>query len=206
MAKFTVSPEFKKFAAKNQDKFNEAIAAEKQVRGSGLPVGTIGTAIISDGEAKTTDKGVPYCKLIATVVEPEEYAGRTFWCAYQQFSADAKGNTPEMKVAWFLDRCENLGLEREAREQMDAPYEALEILINEPHYISFEVKPPRGDFEQFDCVGTVAPDSVTNEEAAEVVSYLGRKHRVLSVNGDTMELVEIATGKKREVESSELDD
>src|SRR5690606_5972839 len=179
MAKSKVSSDFVTFQQKNSHKFEDAKTAEKQTRGIPMPVGTTGVAVIVDARADRAKSGEkrPYVAVEISVIEPEQYKGQKVTGAIHVIF-DSEAMTAADRWAMMLDDLENMGLSRETREQHGDDIAAcFDELLNEPHYVTFEVKEGYKGRKEIQCFATAPPAGVSSERRCE---YMGVEYEILS--------------------------
>lgn len=221
MSKSKVSDAFRNFETRNQHKLEDARKEEKQSRGNPLPVGYIGTGVISDCKADISKKGDPYLTVEAEVVNDPDYEGKTVTAAVRVLK-DTDKQTQADALANFLDELEDMGLSRTTRETkgMDACFDEL---LSTPHYVSISVTANKytSDGKGVKCFAVTAPDGSgrgpTAEESTPVKEeddekykdlnqciYLGKPHYVMEDNEDgTFNIMSVKTKKLREDISSD---
>lgn len=204
MSKSKVSNDFNKFYTKSAAAFDEAKKAEKQVRGIPVPTGTTGTAVISDFTADRAKGGEqnPFIAVEITVILPEEYRGKKFTGAIHSIY-DSDKMTAAGRMAIALDDLEDMGLSREVRENHKSPQELADDLLEESHYVTFEVKEGYKGRKECKCYACPAPDGVNNKE---IVLYMGGKYEVVSRDGDKITIRNVNDpSKTRTVDANEVE-
>lgn len=221
MLKSKVSDAFASFESRNTHKLEDARKQEKQSRGNPLPVGYMGTAIISDGNADISKAGVPYAVVNVTVVNDPEYEGKSCAGAVRNFK-DTEKQTAADAYANFLDELEDMGLSRESRETKNIS-ECLDELLATPHYVTIHVEANKQtrDGKQVKCFAVATPDSSGRAPTAETpitppseddeqykdleqCTYLGKPHYIMKDNEDgTFDIMSVKTKKLREDISSD---
>lgn len=211
-----VSDAFAAFESRNNHKLADARKEEKQSRGNPLPVGFVGTGVISDARADVAKgSGHPYGTVEVTVVNHPSFEGKTCTGAIRIFK-DTDKQTKEEAYANFLDDLEDMGLSRETRESSDLAGCFKELLAT-PHYVSITVTENTytQDKKQVKCYAVPSPDgsgrAATADSVASVedsddkykdcdkVMYLEKPHYVVKDNEDgTYDLVSCKTKKERQ--------
>lgn len=198
-----VSKDFDKYYAKNATSFDDSKKAEKQVRGIPVPIGTTGTAVISDFTADRAKGGEqnPFIAVEITVVLPEEHAGKKFTGAIHSLY-DSDKMTASGRMAICLDDLEDMGLSRETRENHTSLSQISDELLNEPHYVTFEVKEGYKGRKECKCYHCEAPDGINKKE---IVIYMGGKYEVVSRDGNKVTIRNINDpNKTRTVDAEEV--
>lgn len=215
MSKAKVSDAFTSFETRNNHKLEAARKEEKQSRGNPLPVGFVGTAVISDARADVSKAGSPYGIVEVTVVHNPDFEGKSCAGAVRSFK-DTDKQTAADAYANFLDDLEDMGLSRETRESKTLA-ECFDELLSTPHYVSIAVT--ENNFTQdkkgVKCFAVPAPDGSGRGPTAEDTTtqtekedeyadkeqciYLGKPHYVIEDNEDgTYNIMSVKTKKLRE--------
>lgn len=215
MSKAKVSDTFTAFETRNDHKLQEARKEEKQSRGNPLPIGYVGTAVISDCKADVSKAGAPYGVVEVTIVNDPDFEGKSCAGAVRSFK-DTDKQTAAEAYANFLDDLEDMGLSRKTRESKPLA-ECFDELLSTPHYVSVSVTENNytQDKKGVKCFAVPAPDgsgrgptaednveiSNTSDEYADKPQcvYLGRPHYVIEDNEDgTYNIMSVKTKKLRE--------
>ena len=215
MSKSKVSDAFKNFESRNEHKLADARKEEKQSRGNPLPVGFVGTGVISDCKADISKKGDPYLTVEVTVVHDPNYEGKVITGAVRVLK-DTEKQTKTDAMANFLDDLEDMGLSRETRVSKDIGG-CYDELLATPHYVSISVTENNytADKKGVKCFAVAAPDGSGRGPTAEDTTpveevedeykdndqciYLGKPHYVIEDNEDgTFDVMNIKTRKLRE--------
>lgn len=229
-SKSEVSQDFAKFEARNNNALKEAREQEKQSYSNPFPIGYSGVAVLSSARGFGAGQNkIPTGLVEATCINDPAYEGKTFAAAIRQFK-DTEKQTAAEAYANFLDNLEEIGLQRETREQAKTIGEMFDELLSTPHYVAFNVvkntytrdgkavqcsacPPPEGMSGHTPTPQTAADTSEPEDELdtsdLEQVVYLGKPHWKLEpANEDgTVNLKQVKGGKLRHnIPVEELDD
>ena len=183
MSKSKVSDAFSTFTSKNEHKLEEAKTAEKQTRGIPLPVGTVGVAVISDARADRAKSppNNPYVIVEITVLEPEEHRGVKIPGCFHSIW-DSENMSAAGRFAILLDDLENMGLPREIREKHGTDIgTCLDYLLEEPHYVTYEIKLGYKDRKEAVCFATSSPEGKGSSNRCE---YMGQTYEITGKDED----------------------
>lgn len=218
MAKTRISSDFEQYEMKHQSAVQEAKEAENTMGGISLPIGAMGTAVVTDMTATKTKpstanpNGMPMITFTATVTEPVEFQGRKLTKRYLLGDSKKKNGEPitfAQKLGWCLNELENAGLPREIRLKQTA--DIIDWWLAENRLVSYHVQA-----DQYDSSGkkvlfglpgsNVAPDLSGMAGAPggkKTVTYNGTVWEVVSENGDEL-VIKSEAGREREVKRSEV--
>lgn len=211
MSKSKVSDKFAQFETRNDHKLADARKEEKQSYGNPLPIGFIGTAVVSDAKADTSKAGDNYGVVEVTIVNDPTHDGKKVTGAYRMMK-DYPNMTAIECYQSFLDDLEDMGLSRETREKSTLAG-CFDELLASPHYVSITVtaNPKAKDGKAVKCYAIASPDASgrTAEDTPTAPSpeetpdlpqgiYLGKPHYLEGTNPDgTLNLISVGTGKAR---------
>jgi len=204
----------------------EAKQAEANLNSIPMPDGWKGRVLVTDMYMDVSKgKGNPYVNMEVTVVEDDQYKGKTAtrnWTFNETTNAQGVKTSAAEKFEWFLNACEFMGLPREIRTGYEDEGEIIGWFMDpeNPRYLEAEVKVNKGFTnlnlrklpEALDHTESIAPPEPAKPSPQESsggqkeVSYGEAKWILLEELADgTVRIKSKSTGKERVVKKTDLD-